>query len=67
MNDALDALCRHPGVWRGAESGATFATLPSGFRRLDERLPGGGWPLQTLVELLVPGTGVGERRTPSPR
>lgn len=60
MNDALDTLRRHPGVWRGAESGAAFATIPSGFRRLDERLPGGGWPLRTLVELLVPAAGVGE-------
>ena len=60
MNDALDALRRHPGVWCGAESGAGLATIPSGFRRLDERLPGGGWPLRTLVEVLVPACGVGE-------
>ncbi len=32
------------------------------FRHLDARLPGGGWPLSTLIELLVPAAGVGEIR-----
>jgi hypothetical protein len=62
VNDALEALRRHPGVWRGVDSGAAFPTIPSGFRRLDERLPGRGWPLQTLVEVLLPASGVGELR-----
>jgi hypothetical protein len=62
VNEALDALCHHPGVWRGVDSSVRYATLPSGYRRLDERLPGRGWPLATLIELLLPAAGIGELR-----
>jgi cell division inhibitor SulA/protein ImuA len=34
--------------------------LPTGWPTLDAALPGGGWPLGTLVELLLPAHGVGE-------
>lgn len=61
MSDALAELLRHPALWRGADAGAP-ETLPTGFRALDARLPGGGWPLFTLVELLVPAAGIGEIR-----
>jgi hypothetical protein len=54
-------LLRHPALWRGTDAGAPEA-VPTGFRALDARLPGGGWPLATLVELLVPAAGVGEIR-----
>lgn len=60
MSDALAELLRHPALWRGG-AGAPD-TVPTGFRALDARLPGGGWPLATLVELLVPAAGVGEVR-----
>lgn len=56
----LDELLRHPAVWRAAGTQGEPKTLPTGFRQLDERLPGGGWPLDTLIELLVPASGVGE-------
>jgi len=56
----LDELLRHPSVWRAAGTRDEPKTLPTGFRRLDERLPGGGWPLDTLIELLLPAPGVGE-------
>jgi hypothetical protein len=62
VNDALAELLRHPALWRGGAAGEVPATVPSGFRRLDERLPGGGWPLSTLIELLLPTAGVGEIR-----
>lgn len=61
MNDALAELLRHPALWRGGDAGAP-ETVPTGFRALDARLPGGGWPLATLIELLVPAAGVGEIR-----
>jgi len=61
VSDALAELLRHPALWRGADAGAP-ETLPTGFRALDARLPGGGWPLFTLVELLVPAAGIGEIR-----
>lgn len=60
MNDALAELLRHPALWQGAAGGEMPAAVPSGFHRLDERLPGGGWPLSTLVELLIPSAGIGE-------
>jgi cell division inhibitor SulA/protein ImuA len=56
----LDELLRNPSLWRASSAGNTPGTLPTGFRRLDERLPGGGWPLDTLIELLLPAHGVGE-------
>ena len=61
MSDALAELLRHPALWRGGGAGAP-ETVSTGFRALDARLPGGGWPLATLVELLVPAAGVGEIR-----
>ncbi len=56
----LDELLHHPSVWRASSAEGAPKTLPTGFRRLDERLPGGGWPLDTLIELLLPAHGVGE-------
>lgn len=61
MTDPLAALLRHPHLWRGGGTQGP-ATVPTGFRRLDERLPGGGWPRATLIELLVPSAGIGEIR-----
>jgi cell division inhibitor SulA/protein ImuA len=61
MSEALAELLRHPALWRGGDAGAP-ETVPTGFRALDARLPGGGWPLATLIELLVPAAGVGEIR-----
>ena len=62
MSDALAKLLRHPALWRGGSVGDAPATVSTGFRRLDERLPGGGWPLRTLTELLVASAGIGEIR-----
>jgi protein ImuA len=62
VNGTLAELLRHPALWRGTGIGNAPATVPTGFRRLDERLPGGGWPLSSLVEILVPAAGVGEIR-----
>jgi len=59
VSDPLAALLGHPGLWRGAGT-EMAAAVPTGFRRLDERLPGGGWPLDTVVELLLPSSGIGE-------
>jgi cell division inhibitor SulA/protein ImuA len=62
VSSALEELLRHPALWRGGGIVGAPATVPTGFRRLDERLPGGGWPLSRLVEILVPTAGVGEIR-----
>lgn len=42
-------------VWRGHEFGRPPSTcLPTGFADLDAHLPGGGWPLSAVSELLQP-------------
>ena len=55
-------LLRHPGLWRAREQGgvALRPGLPTGFASLDRCLPGAGWPLQGLVEILTDRNGIGE-------
>jgi len=59
---SLDSLLQHPALWRAREQGgaAGRAGLPTGYAVLDRVLPGGGWPLQGLVEILADRTGIGE-------
>jgi cell division inhibitor SulA/protein ImuA len=56
----LDELLQHSSLWRASRAQDVPRALPTGFRRLDDRLAGGGWPLDTLIELLLPAHGVGE-------
>lgn len=55
----LDTL---PGVWRGGTPRTIFSkeNIPTGFKELDEVLPGGGWPSGCLTEILSRRTGSGE-------
>ncbi|KQV61047.1 hypothetical protein ASC95_06440 [Pelomonas sp. Root1217] len=54
-------------LWRGSSlSTAADPTLASGFAALDAELPGGGWPLRAVTELLTPQPGVLEWRLLSP-
>jgi protein ImuA len=46
-------------VWRGTESPHP-KTISAGFAHLDECLPGGGWPLGNLIEIIPACEGVGE-------
>jgi len=58
----LQALLRGK-VWRGdALDMPSGGSVPSGFRQLDQELPGGGWPTHCLTELLTPADGLGEIR-----
>jgi protein ImuA len=51
----LDALLRTQ-VWRASSLGAGHsACMTSGFAALDAELPGGGWPTQSLSEILCEG------------
>jgi protein ImuA len=59
MGTLEEILRSHP-VWRGGALASTAAAQPSGFRDLDEALPGGGWPRQGLTEILNDRPGVGE-------
>lgn len=51
------------GVWRADRLGdAGTNALPSGFAALDAQLPGAGWPVGMLTELIVREAGIGELR-----
>jgi hypothetical protein len=53
------ALSDIPGVWRGGAPLRVDA-LPTGHAHLDRLLPGGGWPIGAVSELLSDHPGVGE-------
>lgn len=63
MEGALDDLLRHPALWRGRErvhGAGGAATVATGFPVLDGCLPGGGWPLGAIAEILHQAHGIGE-------
>jgi hypothetical protein len=64
MNAALQQLLsEEPGIWRGLRSeSSVWPVIASGFPELDALLPGGGWPLGALLEIMTPCLGVGELR-----
>ena len=47
-------------MWRGKVATVARAVIPTGFHELDRALPGGGWPLGAITEILVDGYGIGE-------
>ena len=47
-------------IWRGKVATVARAVIPTGYRELDRVLPGGGWPLEAITEILVDGYGIGE-------
>lgn len=58
---ALAEVLRHPGVWRRSSGGSTtIRTQATGHAELDALLPGGGWPLGALTEILIENDGIGE-------
>jgi len=62
VNDALRKLLVNPRVWRGqARAGEQgWQGLASGYPKLDQLLPGGGWPQHALTEILLDHYGPGE-------
>ena len=53
----------NPQLWRAGGLGeANLPALPTGHAALDALLPGGGWPVGALTELIVPHWGIGELR-----
>lgn len=60
MPTTLPRALQHPLLWQGNRRQERIPALPTGHERLDRALPGGGWPLGALTELLVPRDGVGE-------
>lgn len=57
----------HPALWRGTQlARGVGKTVDTGYAALSAELPGGGWPVGALVELLVQQPGVGEVRLLQP-
>jgi protein ImuA len=51
----------HPALWRGSQlARSRHATIGTGFQALDQELPGQGWPLGSLIELMPNQPGIGE-------
>lgn len=57
----LQQVLQRSDVWRGSDA-PCFPTVPSGYASLDRLLPGGGWPRQALVDVILPHEGIGELR-----
>jgi hypothetical protein len=55
-------LDQGPGLWQGRRPNHGQPTLPSGHAELDARLPGHGWPLGAVTELIAQQPGLGEFR-----
>jgi cell division inhibitor SulA/protein ImuA len=49
-----------PRLWKGRQPNHRQRTLPSGHAGLDARLPGRGWPLGAMTELICGPPGLGE-------
>ena len=62
VDKALKKLLQNnPAVWCASESaGSRPRGITTGFTALDEMLPGGGWPQNSLIEILLPRWGSGE-------
>jgi cell division inhibitor SulA/protein ImuA len=55
-----EALLQQHGIWRGGMPGTFSQTIPTGYAELATALPGGGWPVGALTELLGLQEGIGE-------
>jgi hypothetical protein len=54
VNEVLEKLLQNPRLWRGFSQGNNGGPgLQSGYPRLDQHLPGGGWPPHALTEILL--------------
>lgn len=53
----------HPSLWLASQLARGHArAIPTGYPALDKELPGGGWPVGCLTELLQRQPGIGELR-----
>jgi len=62
LSSSLDKILTNPRVWRGRDQAGRRAGLASGYPELDRHLPGGGWPRESLTEVLTEYYGIGELR-----
>ncbi len=57
----------HPALWRGSQLfHGPATTVRTGFATLDDELPGHGWPLGSLIEIMPSQPGCGELRLLQP-
>lgn len=57
----------HPSLWRASQLARSRArVVETGYPALSAELPGGGWPLGALIDLLVQQAGIGEMRLLQP-
>jgi cell division inhibitor SulA len=61
MEMKISEALQRSDVWRGDEAPAVSA-VSSGFVELDALLPGGGFPVGALTEIVTPRFGIGELR-----
>ena len=63
MDDAIATLLENnPRLWRGRSAASHRQGIATGYRQLDRHLPGGGWPPDSLTEILLDRYGSGELR-----
>jgi len=63
----LHSLMQKSGLWRASSIECEFKQgLSSGYPALDQHLPGAGWPLDGVTELLHEQQGIGELQLLSP-
>ena len=63
----INKLLQNTGMWRASSiDGVRRTGTPTGFSRLDRLLPGGGWPVDGITELLHDHQGIGELRLLAP-
>ncbi len=60
MKARLDALLAATRVWRSVVDPVVTPHVPTGWPTLDAALGSVGWPLGSLIELLLPAAGAGE-------
>lgn len=57
----------HPALWRASQlARGRGHVVDTGYSNLSAELPGGGWPISALVEVLTQHAGVGELRLLAP-
>lgn len=64
-NLQIDSI--HPSLWRASQLARGHTRcVDTGHMALSNQLPGGGWPMGTMVDLLVQQPGIGELRVLAP-
>lgn len=67
MTTANELEALHPSLWRASQlAHSRTRCVDTGHPALTHQLPGGGWPIGILVDLLVQQPGIGEMRLIAP-